>query len=219
MSPLDTSAAGSAFDGMFSAGTGHFVGPDGRVEHLDVGQWAGRSDLIDRELFTDLCTGPTLDLGCGPGRLLGDLLDRGVPALGIDVSAEAIRRSRRRGALALQLDVFDDVPGAGRWQHAMLADGNIGIGGDPVRLLQRVRQLLAPRGTVFVEVAPLGSGLVREERRLHVAGALSPSFPWAVVGLDSIGEVARDAGLRVGDVRSAGGRHAVTLVSHPTPAA
>ncbi|WP_229053816.1 class I SAM-dependent methyltransferase [Aeromicrobium sp. Leaf350] len=205
---IDTS---SAFDGMFTAGSGRFVGSDGRMEHLAVRQWAGRTDRADRQLFTDLCAGPTIDLGCGPGRLMGDLVDRGIPALGIDVSAEAVRQTRRRGAQAVMLDVFDDVPGTGGWRHALLADGNIGIGGDPVRLLRRARDLLDVDGTVLVEVSPLGTGLVRDHRRLWVEGRLSPPFAWAVVGLDAIDSVARDAGLLVTDVRTAAGRHAVTL--------
>lgn len=203
--------AGSVFDDLFSAGAGRFVRDDGNIEHLAVHQWAGDTDDADRHLFIEQCGGPTLDIGCGPGRLVGELVNRRIPALGIDVSREAIRRARIRGALALRLDVFDDVPGTGHWNHALLADGNIGIGGDPVRLLTRVGDLLGPGGTVVVEVHPLGTGIVRDRRRLWVEGQMSPAFDWAVVGLDAIDEVARDADLTVVDVRAAAGRHAVSL--------
>ncbi|GAA1729403.1 class I SAM-dependent methyltransferase [Aeromicrobium alkaliterrae] len=208
-----TMDAGSAFDGMFTAGSGRFVGSDGTFEHLAVRQWAGRTDLADRQLFIDHCSGPTIDLGCGPGRLISDLAERGIPALGIDVSAEAVRQTRRRGVQALRLDVFDDVPGVGDWAHALLADGNIGIGGDPVRLLSRARELLRPDGTALVEVSALGAGLVRDERRLWVEGRFSSAFAWAVVGLDAIDEVAREAGFSVTAVRTVAGRHAVTLTA------
>lgn len=203
--------AGSVFDDLFSAGAGRFVRDDGNIEHLAVHQWAGDTDDADRHLFIEQCGGPTLDIGCGPGRLVGELVNRRIPALGIDVSREAIRRTRVRGALALHLDVFDEVPGAGHWDHALLADGNIGIGGHPVRLLNRVRELLGPGGTVHAEVAPRGTGVVRDQRRLWVNGRYSPPFSWAVVGLDAIDHVADEAGLLVTDVRSMNGRHTATL--------
>lgn len=202
---------GGAFDDMFSAGSGRFVGADGQFEHLAVRQWAGDTDVADRQLFTDRCAGRTLDIGCGPGRLVGDLVARGIPALGIDVSIEAVRQTRVRGAMAVQVDVFDDVPWPGRWDHALLADGNIGIGGHPVRLLARVRDLLSPGGTVLAEVSPHGVGIVRDTRRLWVEGQYSPPFEWAVVGLDAIEEVARAADLAVRDVSTHDDRHVVTL--------
>lgn len=203
---------GAAFDSVFSAGSGRLVDSEGRFEHLAVRQWAGDSDEADRRLFTGRCGGPTLDIGCGPGRLVGDLMERKVFALGIDVSSVAVRKARTRGVTALRLDVFDEVPGAGSWEHALLADGNIGIGGDPVRLLARVRELLSARGSILVEVSPWGMGVVRNRRRLCVDGQYSEPFDWADVGLDAIDHVAHQAGLLVADVRSLDGRHVATLV-------
>ena len=46
------------------------------------------------------------------------------------------RGGARRGVTFLERSVFDRVPGAGRWRTALLLDGNIGIGGDPVALLR-----------------------------------------------------------------------------------
>ena len=54
--------------------------------------------------------------------------------------------ARSCGALALHRDVFATVPGTGRWARVLLADGNIGIGGDPDALLSRVAELLKPPG-------------------------------------------------------------------------
>jgi hypothetical protein len=77
----------------------------------------------------------------------------------------------------------------------LLADGNIGIGGDPAALLRRAGELLAPEGRALVELEPPGSPLRREQVRLRAAGLASAWFPWAFVGTDHIGDVARDAGL------------------------
>src|SRR5204863_7462240 len=82
---------------------------------------------------------PVLDVGCGPGRLVVGLARRGAVALGVDPAPAAVALARGRGAAVLQRSVFDPLPGHGRWRTIVLADGNIGIGGDPVRLLRRCR--------------------------------------------------------------------------------
>jgi hypothetical protein len=87
------------------------------------------------------------------------------------------------------------VPGTGRWMTVLLADGNIGIGGDPAALLRRAGELLAPEGRALVELEPPGAPLRREHVRLCHAGLTGSWFPWAYVGADHIEDVARDAGL------------------------
>ena len=136
-----------------------------------------------------------------PGRLTVALAERGVPALGIDVAPHAVRIARLAPSLTLLRDVFSRVPGTGRWKTVLLADGSIGIGGDPAALLHRVAELLAPPGRALVEVQPPGRELRRERVRLrhcrghgHQAGDW---FPWAQVGADqSPGSPPRLAGAR-----------------------
>ena len=177
---------------------------------LRTGRWRGRAVRSDRGLL-DGCRGPTVDLGCGPGRLVAALIERGIPALGVDSSPVAVRLCAARGAVALRRDLFARIPGEGRWHHALLADGNIGIGGDPVGLLRRVRRLLHPRGSVLVELAA-EPGLWRGPARLvgrH--GPVGGWFPWASVGPDAIAEVASAAGLRLAETRRTGRRTVAEL--------
>ena len=122
---------------------------------LPTHAWLAGVDASDRALLAH-CQGPTLDIGCGPGRMTEALALAGHLVLGIDVVPEAVRQTRTRGVPALQRSVFDSVPGEGRWGTALLADGNIGIGGDPVALLERARDLLAADGRVVVDVARPG---------------------------------------------------------------
>jgi hypothetical protein len=86
---------------------------DGSRVPLPVEAWlhasAGDRSLLDR------CEGPTLDIGSGPGRLTVALAERGVPALGIDITPYAVGLARSSGAMVLLRDVFDRVPGTGRW--------------------------------------------------------------------------------------------------------
>ncbi len=158
------------------------------------------------------CAGPTLDVGCGPGRLAAALAARGVPALGIDVAPLAVRLSRQAGAVALRRDVFGRLPAEGRWVALLLADGNIGIGGDPVRLLRRAGQLLAPTGQVLVEVEPPGTPTGPVRLRLEDAtGRISKPFAWCLVSLDELAVLAPAAGLLVAGSWQSAGRHFAAL--------
>jgi SAM-dependent methyltransferase len=181
---------------------------DGSITPLWADDWRrlrpGDATLIDR------CGGPTLDVGSGPGRLAMELAERGVPTLGIDVAPHAVRIARSAGSLTLLRDVFSRVPGTGRWTIVLLADGSIGIGGDPAALLRRVAELLAPFGRALVEVQPPGRELRRERVRLrHLRGdghQAGDWFPWAQVGADQLSGIAAEAGLPVAETWSTDGR-------------
>jgi hypothetical protein len=90
-------------------------------------------------------------------RVAAHLAGLGVGALGIDVVPAAVWMARARGAEAVQRSVFGHGQGAGTWGTAVLLDGNLGIGGDPVALLARVRELLTPGGRVLCDVEPPGT--------------------------------------------------------------
>ncbi len=176
---------------------------------LPMRRWLGYADTGHRadDVLIGRCDGPTIDIGCGPGRLVAELVLRGVRAVGIDSDATAVAVSRWRGAPALHRDVFGPVPACGRWRYALLADGNIGIGGDPVRLLRRVRELLAPEGVVVVEFASPGTGLQVHQIKLETGGWSGSWFPWSQVGTDEAATIAAHAGLRLVASVTDDGRH------------
>lgn len=177
---------------------------------LPVDRWRRSADDLDRA-FVDMCSGPTLDIGCGPGRMTEALAAAGHVALGIDVVEAAVLLTRQRGASALCRDVFDRLPGQGRWHTALLVDGNIGIGGDPVVLLRRVRSLLAPGGRVVVELARPGIKTVRGWAVLEASGRRSRRFRWATLGLDDLTYTAAQAGFSVKRIHRVGERWAAVL--------
>ena len=191
-----------AFDTALTGAPVLLIAEDGRQLPTAAARWyasAGHDDdwLLGR------CTGPTLDLGCGPGRLVTELTARGVRALGVDCSRQAVRECHARGAPMLHRDLFAVLPEEGRWRHVLLADGNIGIGGDPRTLLRRCAQLVRPGGTVLVETAPADQGgselLWRGNARLHnpVSGLpAGPWFPWAVITTDALTAIAGQLHLR-----------------------
>jgi SAM-dependent methyltransferase len=170
--------------------------PGGPALPLPMATWSGPADAADHALL-DLCTGSTLDVGCGPGRLTHELTRRGHRALGVDVVAEAVRLTRGRGADAVVADVFGPVPDEGRWSSVLLADGNIGIAGDPGRLLRRVRQLLRPGGRAIVEVTAPGTGSSSGWTSIEGPFGRSRPFRWARVAADDAIVVAATAGLVV----------------------
>lgn len=183
---------------------------DGEALELPIPKWLGVADHSDH-LLLDLCHGPTLDVGCGPGRLTVSLTERPVEAMGIDVSAEAVRIARGRGAAVHHGDVFGDVPRAGTWQHVLLADGNIGLGGSPVRLLRRARRLIRESGSVVVDVEPPGHGIRHCRMQLSAHGHVG-WVRWAHVGIDSMTGLATRAGLLVSSTRTDdGSRYVVEL--------
>ena len=171
---------------------------DGTALPLDPVRWHAEPTAGEEALLAGLVA-PVLDVGCGPGRLVVALSRRGAVALGVDPAPAAVALARDRGAAVLQRSVFDPLPGAGRWRTVLLADGNIGIGGDPVRLLARCRELLAPGGTVVVEVEPpdSGAGWRRYRVRLERGARSGPWFPWAVVDAGAIARLAARAGLEL----------------------
>lgn len=201
---------------------------DARGHHhpLDVNRWIGDVDAGDESVLAR-CRGPVLDVGCGPGRLVAALAVRDTPALGIDISAAAVRAARRRGARAVRHDLFDTAPSGprgwdhtARWATVLLVDGNIGIGGNPGALLARIAALLAPGGHVIVEAAgaPWASGAGQDEQLLDArfvdrAGHHAPVFGWAIVGSAAVGRHAASAGLRVTDRWTGHGRPFLCLAA------
>ncbi|MEO8106501.1 MAG: methyltransferase domain-containing protein [Actinomycetes bacterium] len=202
----------AAYESVLRSGSEFWVSaPDGRLLALPVQRWLDDASPCD-DAMLDLCAGPTLDIGCGPGRLTRALTDRGIEALGVDLSREAIRLAVSRGIPAMQADVFAELPREGSWASVLLADGNIGIGGDPARLLRRCADLVTREGSVIVEVDPPGSGVTRG--RVHVtADGLQGWMPWATVAADALPAIAEDASLSIRtSTVTPTGRHMAELV-------
>jgi SAM-dependent methyltransferase len=198
------------------------AGGDGRLDLLDppgrmlgqfdAGDWTGGLRLGDRALL-GRCRGATLDIGCGPGRLAAAVMRDGRTALGVDISPEAVRQTRRRGALAWHGDVFDELPREGAWSTVLLADGNIGIGGDPHRLLRRCGELLRPGGVVLAELQPPGTVTWAGTVRLKVDQAVSQPFPWATLAAHEVAEVAHRVSFGVRTLWTEAGRWFAELSS------
>lgn len=189
----------------------------GRRLPLDIERWCAEPDQADVSTL-DRCCGPTLDIGCGPGRLTVALARRGVLALGVDVHPAAVARTVAAGGSALCRSLFDPLPAEGRWRTALLIDGNIGIGGDPVALLRRAVGLLHHDGTLLVETDPQQVTEVFTARLEGAAGALGQPFRWARVNARSLDRLAAAAGCAVADHWTTSDRFFTCLTPAKPPA-
>ncbi|MFE9024976.1 class I SAM-dependent methyltransferase [Streptomyces iakyrus] len=205
-------AAADPYDAALRAGRGPLFlrRTDGWLLPLEVERWCAGADPVDRDVL-DRCEGAVLDVGCGPGRLVAELAARGRAALGIDVSEAAVEHTARLGGQALRRSVFEQLPGEGRWDTVLLMDGNIGIGGDPRALLERVAGLLRPGGLLIAEAVAAD---VDERVRVHITDARATTgepFPWARLGTRALLGYAR--GWERAGQWTAGGRHFAALRS------
>ncbi len=172
---------------------------------MPVDRWLGALTAADESVLAR-AEPPVLDVGCGPGRHVLALAERGIVTLGIDVTPGAVGLARRRGAPVLERSVFDRVPGSGRWASVLLLDGNVGLGGDPVAMLARVATLLRPGGRVLVELDPPDRNSTLDVVRLRIDGEVGPWFSWARLGAAGINSLAEDSGLVVAEMWSEGER-------------
>ncbi|MCX2180660.1 class I SAM-dependent methyltransferase [Streptomyces sp. SKN60] len=184
---------------------------DGWLLPLEVERWCEAPDAADRSVL-DRCRGTVLDIGCGPGRLVAALAAEGRRALGIDISPAAVARTARLGAAALCRSVFDPLPAEGRWDTALLIDGNIGIGGDPAALLRRLCQVVSRSGHVIAECAPVDVDECCDVRVDDGRGGRGTPFPWARVGVRALAAHARNAGWAVHEQWTVDGRPFLSLV-------
>lgn len=201
---------------------------DGELHRLPAHRWLGAddadaaggevteekaSDQAFDEAVAQMCDGPTIELGCGPARLVARVVRRGLPALGVDRSATAIRLAGRLGAPAMLGDVFEPLPDTGRWHTVLLVDGNVGLGGDPRRILGRAAELLTRGGHCIAEFDARAIGVQGRWVRLESGREVGPWFRWASVGVDSAATLAAQVGLTLTGVQMISGRVIATLTA------
>jgi hypothetical protein len=107
--------------------------------------------------------------------------------------------------------VFEPLPGTGRWQTVLLADGNVGLGGDPWRVLRRASELLRRGGQCVDEFDSASVGVNTGWVRLESSRAIGPWFRWASVGIDCAARLADDVGMALTENHPIGSRVVASL--------
>ncbi len=178
---------------------------DGTAVPLALERYLGPADATDEQLLDGL-RGSGARCRLRTGSPPAALAARGVFALGVDLSPVAVELAVGGGGRAIVGDIFDELPAGGRWRSALLLDGNIGIGGSPVRLLARIGALLEDAGELLVELEPPGAWTGTTQARLESDGVASAWFPWARVAASAIAPIARAGGFRATETWPLSGR-------------
>ncbi|MBB5642110.1 class I SAM-dependent methyltransferase [Cryobacterium roopkundense] len=179
---------------------------------MNAARWSADADATDLSLLVG-ASGPVLDIGCGPGRMVRAAMSLGLAAVGVDVSATAVRIAVAAGLTVLNRSVFASMPLEGEWETLLLVDGNIGIGGDPRAMMERCAALLASGGALVVEVSGDPDHDLSYEGTLEDAeGRRSEPFPWAEIGAGALRSHATAAGLRSAQEWRVSGRSFVRFV-------
>jgi SAM-dependent methyltransferase len=120
--------------------------------------------------FLDAAGGPTLELACGPGTPMLELIQRGYEIEGVDSSADMLARCRRRAAeLGLEVTLYEqqmqrlDVPR--RYRSIFLAGESFTLLPSDAAArdtLRRMHDHLLPGGSVLVPLSQVAPGPVHQ---------------------------------------------------------
>lgn len=153
-----------------------------------------------------------LDLGCGEGWLMRALAERGIEAIGLDVSLELVMAAEETGGGRYRCcsyeELVDDPTRAGGPYDAIACNFSL-LGAELVPLLLALRHNLAPGGALVIQTvhpwtAAGDEGYAdgwRTETFDAFGGDFAEPMPWYFRTLASWLDALRDGGFRVSTLR------------------
>jgi 2-polyprenyl-3-methyl-5-hydroxy-6-metoxy-1,4-benzoquinol methylase len=156
--------------------------------------------------------GRVLDLGCGEGWLMRALAERGIEAIGLDVSLELVMAAEETGGGRYRCCSYeewvDDPTRAGGPYDAIACNFSL-LGADLVPLLRALRRNLAPGGALVIQTVhpwtAAGDEGYADGWRTETFDAFGEDFaepmPWYFRTLASWVDALRDGGFRVSTLR------------------
>ena len=129
-------------DGHFSLGAGP------KLYYSEYDQWRE----MERAAM-ERVRGRVLDIGCGAGRFMLHLKDKGHDVVGFDNAPAAIEACRRRGLDDVHVLAVEDLDGRfGTFDTVLLLGGNLGLLGNAEKgkdLLRRLYAITSPEGRLI----------------------------------------------------------------------
>src|SRR5713226_7081695 len=108
--------------------------------------------FVERALLHSGVSGPVLDVGCGGGLLIGMLRERGVYAIGLDLSQDAARLARQRHSVDAVAGNLPTSPFAPQSFAAVTMFHVLEHVREPLIYLCEAGRLLKPHGRLIVQV-------------------------------------------------------------------
>jgi 2-polyprenyl-3-methyl-5-hydroxy-6-metoxy-1,4-benzoquinol methylase len=170
------------------------------------------TDAAIVEAVAERKPGRVLDLGCGEGWLMRALAERGIEAIGLDVSLELVMAAEETGGGRYRCcsyeELVDDPTRAGGPYDAIACNFSL-LGEDLVPLLRALRGNLAPGGALVIQTVhpwtAAGAEGYADGWRTETFDAFGDDFaepmPWYFRTLASWVDALRDGGFRVSTLR------------------
>jgi SAM-dependent methyltransferase len=180
--------------------------------------------------------GRVLDIGCGAGRVLLELEERGLEVVGIDVSPLALEVCRRRGAKNVKKvgiqDINDDE--LGEFDTIVMMGNNFGLLANPTntrRLLKRFHRMTSADAVIIAEVMdpyqttePFHLAYHERNRekgrmagqlriRIRYKGHRTSWYDYLFVSQDEMRSLVRESGWRVSRIVESGGPTYIGLLT------
>lgn len=117
--------------------------------------WASEGPSLELPLLRDFLNahpGPSLEIGCGSGRLLLPLLEEGFAIEGLELSQEMLdlcREHDTKNRAVLHHGNMDDWISPRRYQSVMIPAFSLQLSQNPAAALQRFSSLLADDGALY----------------------------------------------------------------------
>ncbi|WP_420125494.1 class I SAM-dependent methyltransferase [Longimicrobium sp.] len=170
------------------------------------------TDAAIVQAVAELQPGRVLDLGCGEGWLMRALAERGIEAIGLDVSLELVMAAEETGGGRYRCcsydELVDDPTRAGGPYDAIACNFSL-LSANLVPLLTALRANLAPGGALVIQTvhpwtAAGDEGYAdgwRTETFDAFGGEFAEPMPWYFRTLGSWTDALRGAGFRLATLR------------------
>lgn len=135
---------------------GYFISEreDGYFTKYPFEEWMGVDSTTpwDREIFEQLKAGSVLDLGCGSGKHVDYLQEKGYASFGVDISAEIIELGKELNRNVEQAD-FWKMDAETKYDNIVIMDSSLGFFVEPDELdafFERISPFLADDGNLII---------------------------------------------------------------------